>query len=60
MTKISQRIWETFCEELIVEPTDDMKEALATSFRQIVDEYRVGGMLYCNDILNLADELEAL
>ena len=60
MTERAQQIWEAFCGELIVESTDDMKEALATSFRQIVDEYRVGGLLYCNDVLNLADELDSL
>jgi hypothetical protein len=60
MTERAQQIWETFCEELIVEPTDDMKEALSTALREVVEQWRVSNMIYCNDILNLADELEAL
>jgi hypothetical protein len=69
MTKTSQQIWETFCGELIVEPTDDMKEALATALREVVnlsndwvelDSWDVRNVVYVSDILNLADELEAL
>jgi len=59
MTERAQQIWETFCEELIVEPNDDMKEALSTALREVVEQWRVSNMIYCNDILNLADELEA-
>jgi hypothetical protein len=29
MTIRAEEIWEAFCGELIVEPTEDMKEALA-------------------------------
>jgi hypothetical protein len=69
MTKTSQQIWETFCGELIVEPTDDMKEALATALREVVnlsndwvelDSWDVRNVVYVSDILNLADEVEAL
>jgi hypothetical protein len=69
MTKTAQQIWETFCEELIVEPTDDMKEALSTALREVVnlsndwvelDSWDVRNVVYVSDILNLADELEAL
>jgi hypothetical protein len=28
--------------------------------REVVEQYRVGGLVYCEDILQLADELEAL
>jgi len=35
MTNTAYQIWETFKAELIVEPTDDMKEALASSIRVI-------------------------
>jgi hypothetical protein len=31
----AEQIWEAFKAELIVEPTDDMKEALASSIREI-------------------------
>jgi len=38
MTNTAYQIWETFKAELIVEPTDDMKEALAAAIRVIADE----------------------
>lgn len=38
MTNTAYQIWETFKAELIVEPTDDMKEALATAIREIADQ----------------------
>jgi hypothetical protein len=61
MTEQAQKIWEAFCGELIQEPTDDMKEALSTALREVVKRHgRVSGMVYCNDILDIANELEAL
>ena len=35
MTDTAYKIWETFKAELIVEPTDDMKQALASAIRVI-------------------------
>ena len=35
MTNTAYQIWETFKAELIVEPTEDMKQALASSIRVI-------------------------
>jgi hypothetical protein len=32
----------------------------AAVLREVVKQYRVGGLLYCEDILELANELEAL
>jgi hypothetical protein len=32
----------------------------AAVLREVVKQYRVGGLVYCADILKLADELEAL
>ena len=32
----------------------------AAILREVVEQYRVGGLVYCEDILQLADELEAL
>jgi hypothetical protein len=32
----------------------------AAVLREVVEQYRVGGMVYCSDILELADELEGL
>ena len=32
----------------------------AAVLREVVEQYRVGGLVYCADILELADELETL
>jgi hypothetical protein len=40
MNTRTQTIWNSFCGELIVEPTDDMREALATAVREIVNEFQ--------------------
>jgi hypothetical protein len=40
MNNKAQIIWNAFCGELIVEPTDDMREALATAVREIVNEHQ--------------------
>ena len=34
----AQTIWEVFCGELTQEPTDDMKEALATAIKDLVSQ----------------------
>jgi hypothetical protein len=70
MTNTAYQIWETFKAELIVEPTDDMKEALATAIREIVNEFQyyqcceeegVEDMVVDARVLyELANELEAL
>jgi hypothetical protein len=63
MNKRVKTIWKAFCGELIVEPTDDMKEALATAVREIVNEYQYYN---CGEVMivsvralyELAEELE--
>ena len=68
MTNTAYQIWETFKAELIVEPTDDMKQALASSIRVISSLIHRDGVLdqeplfiHIADELNeYADELEAL
>ena len=40
MNNKAQTIWNAFCGELIVEPTDDMREALATAVREIANEFQ--------------------
>jgi hypothetical protein len=40
MTDTAYKVWEAFKAELIVEPTDDMREALATAVRKIVNEFQ--------------------
>jgi len=70
MTELSQEIWKAFCGELIQEPTDDMREALATSVRKIVELYDTS-TYYCDEndrdhliwtdgLVTLADELDSL
>jgi DNA-binding transcriptional regulator YhcF (GntR family) len=59
MTNTAYQIWETFKAELIVEPTEDMKEALSSSLRELVNQLKYIGITEKN-ILELADELEAL
>jgi DNA-binding transcriptional regulator YhcF (GntR family) len=59
MTDTASQIWETFKAELIVEPTDDMKEALSSSLRELVNQLKYIGITEKN-ILELANELEAL
>jgi len=69
MTNTAYQIWETFKAELIVEPTDDMKEALATAIREVAIEVVLPYMQYAEweivnkimeDINELADGVEAL
>jgi hypothetical protein len=68
MTNTAYQIWETFKAELIVEPTDDMKEALASSIRVISSLIHRDGVLsnepwhlHIADELNeIADNMEAL
>ena len=59
MTNTAYKVWEAFKAELIVEPTEDMKEALSSSLRELVNQLKYIGITEKN-ILELADELEAL
>ena len=45
MTNAAYKVWEAFKAELIVEPTDDMKEALASSIRVISSLIHRDGVL---------------
>ena len=64
----AQQIWEAFKGELIVEPTDDMREALSTAIREIVNEFQYYSfaeevedcIVDARDLYDLADELEKL
>jgi DNA-binding transcriptional regulator YhcF (GntR family) len=59
MTNTAYKVWEAFKGELIVNPTEDMKEALSSSLRELVNQLKYIGITEKN-ILELADELEAL
>ncbi len=68
MTNTAYQIWETFKAELTQPATDDMKEALASAIRKIIDKFEcyVENDTYdklfvsSNDLYNLAVELENL
>jgi hypothetical protein len=70
MTERAQKIWKAFCGELTQEPTDDMREALATSILEVANEFQyyqfcgdegVEDMVVdARDLYDLADELEKL
>ena len=65
MTDTAQKIWKVFCDELTQEPTDDMREALATSLREVINQLQQcstthPAFISCPDLLELADELEVL
>ena len=62
-TQRAHEIWEAFCEELTQEPTDDMREALATAIRIVADRLCTDvGEIECpvEVVMQIADELEAL
>lgn len=61
MTNTAYQIWETFKAELIVEPTDDMKEALASSIRVISSIIHRDGVIDQEPLfIHIADELNEL
>jgi hypothetical protein len=61
MTNTAYQIWETFKAELIVEPTDDMKEALASSIRVISSIIHRDGVLESEPWhLHIAQELNEI
>ena len=70
-TDTAQKIWKVFCKELTQEPTDDMREALATSLREVInlsnewveiggDGWDMSNVVFVDAIMDIADELEAL
>jgi hypothetical protein len=68
MTNTAYQIWETFKAELIVEPTDDMKQALASSIRVISSLIYRDGVLAnepwlthtAQELNEIADDVEKL
>ena len=63
MTYRAEEIWGSFCNELIVEPTEDMKQALSYSIRIVADRLCTdwGELQHPYDVLNeIADEVDAL
>ncbi len=68
MTNTAYQIWETFKAELIVEPTEDMKQALASSIRVISSLIHRDGVLAnepwlthtAQELNEIADDVEEL
>jgi hypothetical protein len=63
MTYRAEEIWGSFCNELIIEPTEDMRQALATAIRVVADRLCTdwGELQHPYDVLNeIADEVDSL
>ena len=67
MTERAQKIWEAFCGELTQEPTDDMREALATVLSMLNSDFDgwdwSGDEPSCcvlRELFDIADELDRL
>ncbi len=64
----AQKIWEAFKCELIVEPTDDMREAIATALLKVISElgytnYDIDGdhgipVVNVKDLVKVIEELD--
>jgi hypothetical protein len=70
-TDKAQQIWKVFCNELTQKPTDDMREALSTSLREVInlsnewveiggDSWDMSNVVFVDAMLDIADEIEAL
>jgi hypothetical protein len=59
----AEEIWEAFCGELIIQPTEDQRQALSTAIRIVADRLctDVGEMECPIEIIRqIADEVDAL
>jgi hypothetical protein len=56
-------IWEAFCGELIIQPTEDQRQALSTAIREVADRLCTDvGEMECpiEVVRQIADEVDAL
>jgi hypothetical protein len=63
MTYRAEQVWEAFKGELIAEPTEDMRQALATAIRVVAERLYtdLGEMQHPSGVLEeIADEVDAL
>jgi hypothetical protein len=63
MTERANEIWGSFCNELIVEPTEDMKQALSYAIRIVADRLCTDvGEIECpiEVVRQIANEVDAL
>jgi hypothetical protein len=59
----AEEIWEAFCGELIIQPTEDQRQALSTAIREVANRLCTDvGELECpiDVVRQIADELEDL
>jgi hypothetical protein len=59
----AEEIWEAFCGELIIQPTEDQRQALSTAIREVADRLCTDvGEMECpiEVVRKIADELEQL
>ena len=62
----AEQVWEAFCGELIIQPTEDQRQALSTAIREVADRLCTDvGEMECpievvRKIADEVDELEAL
>jgi hypothetical protein len=59
----AEEIWEAFCGELIIQPTEDQRQALSTAIRVVADRLctDVGEMeCYIDVVRQIADEVDSL
>jgi hypothetical protein len=69
-TERAQKVWEAFKGELIVNPTEDMKEALVTAIKELVSQCQYDNadwqapddemIMDVKGVIMLANELEVL
>ena len=63
MTYRANEVWGSFCNELIVEPTEDMKQALSYAIRVVAERFCTdwGELQHPSTVLEeIADEVDAL
>jgi hypothetical protein len=59
----AEEIWEAFCGELIIQPTEDQRQALSTAIREVANRLCTDvGELECpiEVVRQIADEVDAL
>jgi hypothetical protein len=59
----AEEIWKAFCGELIIQPTEDQRQALSTAIREVADRLctDVGEMeCFIEVVRQIADEVDAL
>ena len=63
MTIRAEEIWKAFCGELIIQPTEDQRQALSSAIREVADRLCTDvGEIECpiDVVRQIADEVDAL